>query len=46
MKSKRRLESQVELIVGGGQITGETIGNGRDTAITFARVSELCWIDS
>ena len=33
MKSKRRLEGQVVLIVGGGQISGETIGNGRATAI-------------
>ncbi len=37
MKSNRRLENQVVLIVGGGQIPGETIGNGRATALTFAR---------
>ena len=37
MKSKKRLEDQVVLIVGGGQIPGETIGNGRATALTFAR---------
>ncbi len=37
MKSARRLENQVALIVGGGQIPGETIGNGRATALTFAR---------
>ena len=37
MKSKKRLEGQVVLIVGGGQIPGKTIGNGRATAITFAR---------
>ena len=37
MKSNRRLENQVVLIVGGGQIPGDTIGNGRATALTFAR---------
>jgi len=37
VKSARRLENQVALIVGGGQIPGETIGNGRATALTFAR---------
>ena len=37
MKSGKRLENQVALIVGGGQIPGETIGNGRATALTFAR---------
>ena len=37
MKSGKRLENQVVLIVGGGQIPGETIGNGRATALTFAR---------
>ena len=37
MQSKTRLENQVALIVGGGQIPGETIGNGRATALTFAR---------
>ena len=37
MKSNRRLENQVVLIIGGGQIPGETIGNGRATALTFAR---------
>jgi len=36
MKSRRRLGNQVALIVGGGQIPGETIGNGRATALTFA----------
>ena len=37
MKSGKRLENQVVLVVGGGQIPGETIGNGRATALTFAR---------
>ena len=37
MQSKTRLENQVALIVGGGQIPGDTIGNGRATALTFAR---------
>ena len=37
MKSNRKLEDKVALIVGGGQILGESIGNGRATALTFAR---------
>ena len=37
MNSERKLEGKVVLIVGGGQIPGETIGNGRATALTFAR---------
>lgn len=32
-----RLKGQVAIIVGGGQTAGETIGNGRATALTFAR---------
>jgi NAD(P)-dependent dehydrogenase (short-subunit alcohol dehydrogenase family) len=32
-----RLEGRVAVVVGGGQTPGETIGNGRATAITFAR---------
>jgi NAD(P)-dependent dehydrogenase (short-subunit alcohol dehydrogenase family) len=32
-----RLESRVAIIVGGGQTPGETIGNGRATAIVLAR---------
>lgn len=32
-----RLRSKVAVVVGGGQTPGETIGNGRATAITFAR---------
>lgn len=32
-----RLKGQVAIIVGGGQTVGETIGNGRATALTFAR---------
>ncbi len=31
------LENQVALVIGGGQTPGETIGNGRATAIQFAR---------
>ena len=33
----KRLLDKSALIVGGGQIPGETIGNGRATALTFAR---------
>lgn len=32
-----RLKDRVAVVVGGGQTTGETIGNGRATAIRFAR---------
>ena len=32
-----RLDGRVAVVVGGGQTPGETIGNGRATAITFAR---------
>lgn len=33
----RRLEDRVAVVVGAGQTAGETVGNGRATAITFAR---------
>ncbi len=33
----RRLEGRVALVVGAGQTPGDTIGNGRATAVTFAR---------
>jgi NAD(P)-dependent dehydrogenase (short-subunit alcohol dehydrogenase family) len=32
-----RLAGKVAVVVGGGQTPGETIGNGRATAVTFAR---------
>src|SRR5436190_22046784 len=32
-----RLEGKVAIVVGAGQTAGETIGNGRATAILFAR---------
>lgn len=32
-----RLDDRVAIVVGAGQTAGETIGNGRATAITFAR---------
>jgi NAD(P)-dependent dehydrogenase (short-subunit alcohol dehydrogenase family) len=32
-----QLKDKVALVIGGGQTTGETIGNGRATAIRFAR---------
>ena len=31
------LKEKVAIVVGGGQTQGETIGNGRATAIQFAR---------
>ncbi len=37
MTSTGRLEGRIAVIVGAGQTEGETIGNGRATAITFAR---------
>lgn len=33
----KRLDGRVAVVVGAGQTEGETIGNGRATAITFAR---------
>src|SRR4051794_38999560 len=35
--SMKRLEGRSAVVIGGGQTPGETIGNGRATAITFAR---------
>ena len=32
-----RLDGQAAIVVGGGQTPGQTIGNGRATAITYAR---------
>ena len=32
-----RLDGQASIVVGGGQTPGQTIGNGRATAITYAR---------
>lgn len=39
--SMNRLEDRVAVVVGAGQTPGETIGNGRATAITFAREGAL-----
>ena len=36
-KGVLRLDEQVAIVVGGGQTPGQTIGNGRATAITYAR---------
>ncbi len=36
-----RLDGRVALIVGAGQTEGETVGNGRATALTFAREGAL-----
>jgi NAD(P)-dependent dehydrogenase (short-subunit alcohol dehydrogenase family) len=38
-----RLKDKVAIIVGGGQTPGETIGNGRATAILFAREGAKVW---
>ncbi len=35
--ARGRLEGKVAIVVGGGQTPGDTIGNGRATAILFAR---------
>src|ERR1700722_17767489 len=32
-----RLEGKTAVVVGGGQTPGETVGNGRAVAVTFAR---------
>ena len=32
-----RLRDKVAIVIGGGQTRGDTMGNGRATAITFAR---------
>jgi NAD(P)-dependent dehydrogenase (short-subunit alcohol dehydrogenase family) len=37
MTNKRRVEGKAAIVVGGGQTPGETIGNGRATAIVLAR---------
>jgi NAD(P)-dependent dehydrogenase (short-subunit alcohol dehydrogenase family) len=39
-----RLKDKVAIIVGGGQTLGETIGNGRATAILFAREGAKVWV--
>ena len=36
-KGVPRLDGQAAIVVGGGQTPGQTIGNGRATAITYAR---------
>ena len=36
-KGGLRLDGQAAIVVGGGQTPGQTIGNGRATAITYAR---------
>ena len=33
----RRVEGRAAIVVGGGQTPGQTIGNGRGTAIVLAR---------
>lgn len=38
------LEGKVAIVVGGGQTPGETVGNGRATAITFAREGASVWV--
>jgi NAD(P)-dependent dehydrogenase (short-subunit alcohol dehydrogenase family) len=38
------LEGKIAIVVGGGQTPGETIGNGRATAITFAREGARVWV--
>jgi len=37
LKNEGRLAGKAAVVVGGGQTKGETVGNGRATAITFAR---------
>ena len=37
MTPMKRLDDRVALVIGAGQTPGETMGNGRATAVTFAR---------
>jgi NAD(P)-dependent dehydrogenase (short-subunit alcohol dehydrogenase family) len=37
-----RLKDKVAIVVGAGQTPGDTIGNGRATAILFAREGGRC----
>src|SRR5262245_5103653 len=37
MTTGRRVEGKAAIVVGGGQTPGETIGNGRATALVLAR---------
>jgi len=37
-----RLKDRVAIVVGAGQSPGEGIGNGRATALTFAREAPRC----
>ena len=41
-----RLKDRVAIVVGAGQSPGEGMGNGRATALTFAREGARCcaWI--
>lgn len=39
-----RLEDKVAIVVGAGQTPGETIGNGRATAVVFAREGARQWL--
>ena len=41
MADQGRLQDRVAVVVGAGQTAGETIGNGRATAVTFARQGAL-----
>src|SRR4051794_21428535 len=38
------LEDKIAIVVGGGQTPGETIGNGRATAIELAREGAKVWV--
>jgi NAD(P)-dependent dehydrogenase (short-subunit alcohol dehydrogenase family) len=38
------LENRIAIVVGGGQTPGATIGNGRATALTFAREGAKVWV--
>ena len=38
------LENKIAIVVGGGQTPGETIGNGRATAIELAREGAKVWV--
>ena len=41
-----RLKDRVAIVVGAGQSPGEGIGNGRATALTFAREGARCCVST
>jgi len=38
----KRVEGKAAIVVGGGQTPGQTVGNGRATAVVLAREGRAC----